>query len=145
MLAKSFLQVPDWCPLGIHSHLSDLLFSPFHPQNITCLFVIYFENEIHLFWQMLVLGQWPKLSLIFWTATQDLWFILCCQTNKIVNLSHCRIIIFLEGIQCWTLVLFVLFGAGQWCGSQTRSRLKCKPKMQLCYSNKPGLLEYSLD
>lgn len=74
---------------------------PFHPQNITCLFVIYFENEIHLFWQMLVLGQWPKLSLIFWTATQDLWFILCCQTNKIVHLSHCRIIIFLEGLQCW--------------------------------------------
>lgn len=77
-------------------------FPPFHPQNITCLFVIYFENEIHLFWQMLVLGQWPKLSLIFWTATQDLWFILCCQTNKIVHLSHCGIIIFLEGIQRWT-------------------------------------------
>lgn len=30
-------------------------------------------------------------------------------------------------------------GAGQQCGSQTRSRWKCKPKMPRCYSNQPGL------
>lgn len=53
---------------------------------------IYFENKIHLFWQMLVLGQRPKLSLIFWIVTQDLWFRLCCQTNKIVHLAHWWII-----------------------------------------------------
>lgn len=42
---------------------------------------------------MLVLGQRPKLSLIFWIVMQDLWFILCCQTNKIVHLAHRRIIL----------------------------------------------------
>lgn len=42
---------------------------------------------------MLVLGQRPRLSLIFWIVTQDLWFILCCQTNKIVHLAHWWIII----------------------------------------------------
>lgn len=46
---------------------------------------------------MLVLGQRPKLSLIFWIVTQDLWFILCCQTNKIVHLAHWGIIISPQG------------------------------------------------
>lgn len=39
--------------------------------------MIHFENKIHLFWQMLVLGQRPKLSLIFFgIVTQDRHFFI---------------------------------------------------------------------
>lgn len=97
-----------FCLLRFHSSFSVFLFS-FHPWIISCLFIIYFESKIHLFWQMLVLGQRPKLSLIFWIVMQDLWFILCCQTNKIVHLAHRRIILSPQRDVIVELVFYLFF------------------------------------
>lgn len=91
--------------------LVNVPFFPFHPWKL--FIYLYIEKstehiEIHLFWQMLVLGQWPKLSVISWIVTHDLWFILCCWTNKIINLALWPTIISLM----WLLNLIPL--GGQW-------------------------------
>lgn len=104
----------------------------FHPWTITRLFMIYFESKIHLFWQMLVLGLRPKLSLIFWIVTQDLWFILCCQTNKIAHLAHSRIIISPQGDTMLNLFWFFR-GEGEWKGGAIRD-IEPSIKRQVCQS-----------
>lgn len=121
-----------------------------HPWTITPLFMIHFENKLHLFWQMLVLGQRPEPSLIFFgIVTQDshfVFFLLCCQTNKIAHLAHGGIIIFLQGDTM--LNLFLVFGEKRFrtlnhlSNDQcARSAFVCAARTLLLVSNaaQPGL------
>lgn len=122
------------CQLRMFVSPPEVLFSTYlrpqiHPRTITPLFMIHFEIKIHLFWQMLVLGQRPKLSLIFFgIVTQDwhlfcFFLLLCCQTNKIAHLARDGIIIFPQGDTM--LNLFLDFGGKRFRTLNRLSNDKC--------------------
>lgn len=123
-----------------HSSLSVFLFHFIHELYPAYLFILKtLSISLHrcLFW-----GSSQSSAWFFRIVTQDLCFKLCCQTNKIVHLAHCKIIISPQ--RDAELVLVRVVDSGHWFVCQTANMLKHYCTNSMTNTTEAGLRKFPL-
>lgn len=137
-----FMKVPDWGLLGIRSPLSDLLFTPISSAEHNM-----FVCDLFWKWDPFVLtdacsGAVAKAQLDFLDCHARLLIYPLLSDKQKCSFVTLRNNYFPR--RHTTLNLFCLEPDTDMAVRQEVG-WSVNPKMQLCYSNKPGLLEYLLD